>query len=151
MELYRDAQYRLHNEHGPAVAYLDGFSIYAIHGVRVPADIVEHPENITIQQIDGESNAEIKRLMIDRYGMERFLTDGNAKKIHQDICGELYRREVKNDEPIVAVKVVNSTPEPDGTYHVYFLRVPPTVKTARAAVAWTFEIDPSQYEPQVQS
>ena len=36
------------------------------------------------------------------------------------------------------VEVVNSTPEPDGSRKTYFLRVPPTIGTAREAVAWTF-------------
>jgi hypothetical protein len=45
------------------------------------------------------------------------------------------------------VKVVNSTPKPDGTYKDYFLRVPPTVRTAREAVAWTFDLDPTVYAP----
>ena len=32
-------------------------------------------------------------------------------------------------------------PEPDGTYRRYFLRVPPRMRTARQAVAWTFGVD----------
>ena len=36
------------------------------------------------------------------------------------------------------VEVVNATPEPDGSYRHYFLQVPPGVRTAREAVAWTF-------------
>ena len=36
------------------------------------------------------------------------------------------------------VEVLNATAEQDGTRKTYFLRVPPTVRTAREAVAWTF-------------
>ncbi len=43
------------------------------------------------------------------------------------------------------VKVVNSTPEPDGSFKDYFLRVPPTCQTALEAVAWTFDKTPEQY------
>ena len=51
-----------------------------------------------------------------------------------------------DDEPLRVVEVVNSTPEPDGTYRRYLLRVPPTTRTAREAVAWTFGFDdPQQY------
>jgi hypothetical protein len=49
------------------------------------------------------------------------------------------------------VRVKNSTPEPDGTYKEYFLRVPPTIKTAREAVAWTFEMDENEYKPKFES
>jgi Domain of unknown function (DUF6745) len=34
--------------------------------------------------------------------------------------------------------VVSATAEPDGSHRRYFLRVPPSTRTARAAVAWTF-------------
>ena len=45
------------------------------------------------------------------------------------------------------VEVVNSTPEPDGTWKTYFLRVPPTTTTATAAVAWTFGMAEAAYQP----
>jgi len=39
--------------------------------------------------------------------------------------GELYFAEVPGDEPLVMVKVMNSTLEPDGSPKPYFLRVHP--------------------------
>lgn len=39
--LHRDTQGRLHCTTGPALRYRDGWSIYAIHGERVPADLIE--------------------------------------------------------------------------------------------------------------
>ena len=42
------------------------------------------------------------------------------------------------------VEVVNATPEPDGSYRRYFLRVPPQVRTAREAVAWTFGFEDAE-------
>jgi hypothetical protein len=49
------------------------------------------------------------------------------------------------------VEVVNSTPEPDGSRKTYFLRVPPTIETAREAVAWTFGLGAVDYRPAVES
>ncbi len=49
------------------------------------------------------------------------------------------------------VEVLNATPEPDGTRKTYFLRVPPTIGTARAAVAWTFNLEPLEYRPVVET
>jgi hypothetical protein len=49
----------------------------------------------------------------------------------------------------VVVKVVNSTPEPDGSFKDYLLRVPPDIRTPREAVAWTFATD--DYRPAVQT
>jgi hypothetical protein len=41
-------------------------------------------------------------------------------------------------EQVHLVEVVNATAEPDGSRRRYLLRVPPTTRTARAAVAWRF-------------
>ena len=85
------------------------------------------------------------------YGQTRYLIDSGAREIHSDDYGTLYRKEIANDEPLVMVKVVNSTPEPDGTFKDYFLRVPPTIKRAREAVAWTFDVPEEEYAPLVQT
>jgi hypothetical protein len=131
--------------------YPDGWGIWAIHGVRVSQQVVEQPSTITVAQIEAEKNAEVKRVMVDRYGQARYLVDSGAQQIHADDYGVLYRKEIPGDEPLVMVKVVNSTAEPDGTYKDYFLRVPPTIMTARAAVAWTFEKEEADYEPAIQT
>ena len=47
--------------------------------------------------------------------------------------------------------MVNSTPEPDGTYRTYWLRVPPTTRTARDGLAWTFGLTAPEYEPVAQT
>jgi hypothetical protein len=48
------------------------------------------------------------------------------------------------------VKVLNATPEPDGTFQDYYLRVPPDVESAREAVAWTFDMEDG-YAPVAQT
>ncbi len=118
--------------------------MYAWHGVRVRRYIIERPGEITIDAIKSEQNTEIRRVMIERYGLSRYLLDSGAVKVHGDETGELYRTEIPDDEPLVMVKVLNSTPEPDGSKKPYFLRVPPQLTTARDAVAWTFGYENSQ-------
>lgn len=142
----QDSENRIHCEDGPAIAYPDGWSIYAIHGVRVPEYVVMRPHEITVNDIQQEQNTEIRRIKIDRYGQSRYLLDSGAKLVHEDDWGQLYKTELANDEPLVMVKVVNSTPEPDGSYKDYFIRVPPTCRTALEAVAWTFGKEPSEYK-----
>jgi len=39
------------------------------------------------------------------------------------------------------------TSEPDGSHKCYFLRVPPTMRTAREAVAWTYGLTAEAYLP----
>jgi len=149
----RDERGRLHNTTGAALAYPDGWSIYAVHGVRLPERIILHPETIKVAEIESEKNAEVRRVMTERYsgGLAGYLKDSGAKEVHSDDYGTLYRKEVPNDEPIVAVSVINASPEPDGQYRNYILRVPPQITTARAAVAWSFGKKEAEYDPEVQT
>ncbi len=149
--LKRDERNRLHCADGPALAYPDGSSIFCWHGVRVPEEVMLRPQTLKPEQIIAESNAEIRRVMVERFGAERFLRESNARLVCQDDWGKLWRQELPRDEPVVMVEVVNSTPEPDGSFKNYMLRVPPTVKTPREAVAWTFELGPNDYVPVVQT
>ena len=149
--LCRDDRGRLHSPDGPAILYPDGWGIWAWHGVRLPRHVIEQPATITVKEIEAEGNAEIRRVMVERYGQARYLLDSGAKLIHSDEFGTLYRKEQEGDEPLVMVKVVNATREPDGSFKDYWLRVDPRVRTAREAVAWTFDVPAKDYAPAVQT
>ena len=103
-------------------------------------------------------NAEIRRVMVERFGVERLIREGGAILVHEDETGRLWRRQVGessgwqgHDEPVVMVEVLNSTPEPDGSRKTYFLRVPPEMTIAREAVAWTFGMGGDAYAPIVET
>jgi len=148
--------HRLHCADGPAVAWPDGWGVYAIHGVRVPfhqRHVVERPDTITVAEIETERNAELRRVMIDRYGPARYVTDSGAVVVHElppehQMVGlrtaRLLRKEVPDDEPIIYVDLLNSTPEPDGSIKRYMLRVDPNAydgdaaRNAHAAAASTW-------------
>ena len=132
---------RLHNANGPALR-CDVENLYFWHGVLVPAFVITRPEWITLKHIDSETNAEVRRVMIDRYGPKRYLTDSGATVIQElpadhPIVGlrtaRLLRKEVPDDEPIIMVDVLNSTPEPDGSVKRYHLRVDPAAYDGAAA------------------
>jgi hypothetical protein len=146
-----DEQNRPHCDTGPFCRWRDGSAVYSVHGVRVPADVIEDRSSITVARIQAETNAEVRRVMIDRYGPSRYATDSGAKEIQRDDYGRLLRTEVPGDEPIVLVEVVNSTAEPDGSFKNYQLRVPPGTKTAREGVAWSFGKTEAEYEPLVET
>lgn len=146
-----DDQNRPHCDDGPFCKWSDGSALYAVHGVRVPAWIIEKPDTLTVTHIQKEDNAEIRRVMIDKYGTARYMQDAGAVEIHHDDWGTLYRMDVPNDEPIVMVKMINSTPEPSGEYRVYFERVPPDMQRAKQAIAWTFGKTEEEYVPDVQT
>jgi len=153
-ELYKDDSGRLHNTKGMALKYPDGWGIYSYHGTRLVGDkeyIISNPEQITVEKIDNEENIDIRRIMVDMYGIEKYLKDSNAEIISKDKFGELYKKEVNNDEPIVMVKLLNSTPEKDGSKKTYFLRVPQDIKTPHEAVAWSFGLSTKEYNPLIES
>jgi len=157
--LARDGLGRLHSLTGPACAYPDGFAIYSVHGVGVPAYVIDHPHLIDIAGIDDEENAEVRRVMIERYrhgedvsGMAAFMHDAGGERLdHDERYGTLWRRSRIGEEPIVLIEVVNSTREPDGNFRRYWLRVPPNMTSAREAVAWTFDLSADQYAPTKES
>jgi hypothetical protein len=165
-----DEQNRAHCEDGPSHKWRDGYSLYSWHGVTLyNPRVVEAPETLTIAEIEQERNVEVRRVMISRFGQERFIKESGAKIIHQDQFGILFRKEIAGDEPLVMVKVINSTPEglhrivngkrafvPDlkngkEQFKEYFLRVPPDIATAHDAVAWTFNMPAVDYDPTKES
>ncbi len=142
---------QLHAPRGPAIAYPDGWAIWAWHGVRVPRWVIDNPERLTVSRIQAQKSIEIRRVMIERYGFERYVRDAGALKISSDEYGTLWRCPLLGDEPLVMVEVCNATPEPDGSFRNYWLRVPPDVRSAREAIAWTFGVDARDYDPEVQT
>jgi len=162
--IQRDDRNRLHCDDGPAMAFADGYAVWSIHGVRVPAEVVLHPEDLAVASIEQESNAEVRRVMIERFGQGRFLSEAGAKLLHQDATGKLWRKDLPDDEPMVMVEVLNSTPEPDGHTKTYFLRVHPELRpllaaglgepqapTAHNAVASTFGLCGHEYHPLIET
>ncbi|MFE0457954.1 DUF6745 domain-containing protein [Kitasatospora sp. NPDC058965] len=147
-ELHRDEAGRLDRADGPALAYPDAFALYAWRGMPVPADFLATLGTLTPERIRDEENAELRRVMLEHYGYDRYLADSGAEPLHRDETGVLWRIQLPDDEPVVMVEVVNSTPEPDGSSRTYWLRVPPATRTARAGVAWTFGLTEEQYRPQ---
>lgn len=146
---------RIHREDGPALEYRDGFGAYVLAGATIPTWIITHPERITPAHIESQPNLEIRRVLLDRYGMERWLIDTGAVPIDTD-------RDLHGPRALYAIpmgrarlKVVllhNSTPERDGTRKRYPLKVPPETMTCQEGVAWSWGItDPARYAPTMES
>jgi hypothetical protein len=155
--LERDEENRPHCATGPSHQWRDGWSLYYWHGVKVTRQIIEAPDTMTIAQIEAETNAEVRRVMIDRYGPKRYLEDSGATVVQEmptdhPIIGlrtaRLLRKEVSNDETIIIVDLLDSTPAPDGHTKRYQLRIDPNAydgaasRDCLAAVASTWRMMP---------
>ncbi|MFC4031856.1 DUF6745 domain-containing protein [Streptomyces polygonati] len=147
VELHRDEAGRLDRSDGPALAFPDGFALHAWRGMPVPAAFLRELAFLTPERIRAEDNAELRRVMLEHYGYDRYLDESGAVPVHKDETGVLWRISLTGDEDVVMVEVVNSTPEPDGTSRTYWLRVPPGTRTAKEGVAWTFGVSAEAYEP----
>jgi hypothetical protein len=114
-------------------SFADGWGIYSINGVAVDEQVVMRPETQTIQQIRDEQNEEVRRIRIDRYGWENYLTEIGAELINErrnDIEGT---REYlfKTDDGMVALMCICPS-----TGKCFTLEVPPETTTCRAAQSW---------------
>jgi len=151
VEVHRDNLGRLHRGDGPALSYPDGYGIHSWRGMPIPAEVAAELATLTVQRIQAEDNAELRRVMLEHFGFERYLRESGATKQHADDYGTLWRVDIPGDEPLVMVEVINATAEPDGTWRTYFLRVPPDTSTAREGVAWTFGLSEQEYSPTQQT
>lgn len=122
------------------------------HGIHVPQRF-EEPERITVLDIQVERNVELRRVLLERMGYERYVRESGAELVSKDAYGRLWTCTPLpgEREPLVFVEVENATRNPDGSRRRYFLRVPPSMRTARAAVAWTFDVPERTYAPEVES
>jgi len=113
-------------------------------GMPIPPEVAAELPTLTVARIHEEANAEVRRVMVEYYGFDRYLREADATRVHEDETGILWRQRWRW-EAWAAVEVVNGTPEPDGTYKHYFLQVPPTMRTPREAVAWTYGLSERHY------
>ena len=146
-----DEQRHVHNPDGPAIEYADGFAVHAWHGQRVASSVVLAPETISVDDIDGERNEQVRLVLVERFGgWERYLVESGAEVVQRDDCGSLWRKSGTGAEPILLLEIVNATVSLDGTPSRKVLRVPPTMGTARQAMAWTFGLDEAEYRPAIE-
>ena len=120
-------------------------------GVRIEERIILRPETITCEEIQVEDNAERRRVLLDRFGIARFVKATETELLDQDrdAGGErqLLRTELKDDEPLVGLSCFCPS-----TGRHYFLRVPPDTETCHQAAAWIAGFDnPDEYEPLVET
>ena len=142
---------RLHSLDGPSVRFRDGWEMYCIRGVTVAKDVIMDPTWLTVERINAEGNAEIRRVYLEKFGQARYIRESEIKKFQEDTCGQLFRKELTGDEPLVMLRLLDSTPDRNGKREIYWFRVPPDMKTARQAVAWQWGVEEGEWNPLAES
>jgi hypothetical protein len=120
-------------------------------GVPVDGRIVFDPSSITVSEVLAESNAERRRVLLERVGYEKFFTEANPAIVDGDIDPggprRLLRMPMEGDEDLVCLEV--NCPS---TARKYLIRVPPTLSSCRDAAAWIAGFDDANdYQPLIET
>jgi hypothetical protein len=121
------------------------------HGVPVADRIAFDPESITAEEILREPNQELRRVLLERMGLDRFFAASQPTVLHEDRDAggrrRLLRIDLADQEAIVCVQV-----QCPSTGSKYLLRVPPEMLTCHEAIAWTAGYaNPSDYRPAMET
>ena len=149
--------HRLHNPDGPAAQWHDGWSIYALHGVRVPEWVITEKDQPGFAKRALElGNSEQRRVAMEQVGWDVAVKDLGMVRL--DACPdpgndphslELYEMPEElwpEGVPVRLLLMTNASPDRDGTLRVYGETVPAEVETAIAAAAWQFGATVEEYE-----
>jgi hypothetical protein len=120
-------------------------------GVMVPDHVAFNPETITVREILYETNVERRRVLLERFGMERFTAEVHAEVIDndEDAVGprRLLRVPFQGGEDVVCLEV-----RCPSTGRRYVLRVPPQVQKCAEGAAWVAGFSSArQYRPVVET
>ena len=144
-----DEQNRPHCEDGPFCRWRDGWALYSWHGVRTPQWVIEHPELITPDKIFDEDNAEVRRVMIERYGKERLINDERVQFIDRDEDHLVDYYLVTLGGEGVVWGLIGMTCKTTGKFTVEWAN--PDHPSALAAVAASFGMTAEEYAPEIET
>ena len=157
-QIHRDQAGRLHCETAPAIAYSGtDWGLYCWHGFTIPPShhwIIADKAKLSPDSIDAETNAELRRVMLEVYGFDRYFAERKAKVMRRDVDGNGHARRLLSakvgGDTIRVVEVLNGSLEPDGTRRKFLLGAMPG-KTPHEAIAASYGIAPQHYREAVRT
>lgn len=133
----RNAAGDLHCTNGPAIAWADGYEEYMLNGVSVSKELVMTPaEKIDVGILLKETNAEIRREIVRKVGIERVVQKLGAEVIDKSGEYELLLIDLKDGRKREYLKMKNPS---IGVYHIEGVR--PGIKTVAEALSYRNGID----------
>jgi len=134
VEVHYDEQGRLHNERGPAILCKEGLNLYYWHGVEIPKKWVTK-KLPTIQEALAWRDIEQRRATCEMIGWVNIIKELDDKVIDE------------NPDPEIGTLLEIQLPDAEvkdrflkvrfGTGREFVISVPPNMKTAHQANAWT--------------
>lgn len=125
---------QLHKDEAPAIEYGDGLKVFALNGVTMKEEhVMVRAEELDPKIVLNESNVEVRRELLRKIGMERFLQAAKHKVIDKaEWCGmeyELISIDLSNEARDTRwLKMSNPSIK---AFHVE--AVPPNIGTVQAA------------------
>lgn len=121
----------LHSDSKPAIEFLGGWNIWCLNGVNVTKEIVTTPaEKLDPRLVTTEKNAEVRREIVRKIGIERVCQKLNAKVLEKKDNYELLNLDL-GDRFRPYLKMINPS---IGTYHIEGVHT--DCKTIEQALNW---------------
>jgi hypothetical protein len=122
---------QLHSDGSPAVEFRDGWRVWFLNGVEVEQEIAETPaDKLDPQLITKTKNAEVRREIVRKIGIERVLNKLGAQTIDKVNGYELVSVDIGHGEKRPYLKMKN--PSIENVYHIE--GVPPGIDTVEKAL-----------------
>lgn len=144
VELFRDAQNRLHRTDGLAIRYPDGWGVACVNGTRIPTEWVTVPGALNGKVALTHDNAEQRLAAATILGWDKILSEVKAKIVQRDDnpeIGELLEVDLP-DAPRSKFLRVRC-----GTGRTFSLPVPAEMTSALQANAWTYSLEEHEFKP----
>ncbi len=143
-----DDNKRLHSETGPAIQYVDGTCIYCWHGVKIPGDWIKNKHLLLPQDALKIVNMDQRKAACEILGWNNIIKQLKGKIVD------------KNKDPQIGTLIECEIPGVGkekflqvtcGTGRQFSLIVPPNMKTAIEANAWTYNLEADEYRPEIRT
>lgn len=146
----RDNAGRLHNLDGAAVLYPDGWGVYAVRGVRVPKEWVTGRATLDPMLALNHPNIEQRAAAATLIGWDRVLDKLHPEVVNVETSpeydfGKLLKVDLPDEPGQMFLQVLCATGR------TMVLRVPPTMRTAREANAWTNGLSGEDFAPELRT
>ena len=146
-EAHVDMEQRIHNPQGPAIVWGDEKQ-YWWRGVKVPEKWITDPDSVDPKDALTWENMEQRAALCEILGWGKILKTLNPKVIDTDPdpeIGELLEVDIPDAPGSKFLRVLC------GTGREFCLAVPPDMKTALQANAWSWGLDKEEYKPEVRT
>ncbi len=124
--------HRLHCDDGPALAFSDGWKVYALNGVCVPTEVVETPAaKLDLHLLLRERNAEIRREIFRKIGIERIMSELRTEILDERNGYQLLIPDLQDGRRRPYLKMLNPS---EAIWHIE--GVHPDCRTVLEALEW---------------